>query len=154
MAGAARKSPLVIGVGNPLRGDDGLGAFVAQELRKKLAGAATVIEHSGEGAGLMEAWRDHDFVIVVDAVSSGAEAGKIFRLAADEEPIPARFFNYSTHAFSLAEAVELARTLNKLPKRLIIYGVEGRAFGNGEAISESVRQSARVVIKAVLSEVL
>ncbi len=69
-----------------------------------------------------------------------------------------RFFHYSTHAFSVAEAVELARALDQLPSRLILYGIEGRDFSAGERLSPEVgaavdelisrvRQDLRVILK-------
>ena len=58
---------------------------------------------------------------------------------AGNSPIPSDFFNYSTHAFSVAEAVELARALNKLPTRLLIYGIEGVDFSAGIGLTEAVQ---------------
>src|ERR1043166_9195305 len=121
---ASSRPVLVIGIGNAYRNDDGVGLVVARELRSRLKDTARVIEESGEGASLMEVWRGADNVILADAVSSGASPGTIHRLDAGRERIPTSFFHYSTHAFSIAEAVELARALGRLPARTIIYGIE------------------------------
>ena len=94
---------------------------------KKLPNVEVIIQ-SGEGAALIEAWQNFDFVIFVDASRSNSAAGKIFRFDAKTQKLPDSFFNYSTHAFSVAEAVELARVLNRLPPRLIVYAVEGKNF--------------------------
>src|SRR3972149_2149869 len=106
---------LVIGVGNEYRGDDGLGLFAVRQIKAKNLSNVTVIETSGEGAALIETWRSAGIVIAIDAVQSGAKAGTIHRFDASVEPLPGDFFHYSTHAFSLAEGIELARVLNLLP---------------------------------------
>ena len=129
---------LVIGVGNPMRGDDGAGCALAQRLRALKLPNVIVREESGEGASLIEAWQDAADGMVIDAAQSGAAPGTICRFDASRAPIPARFFHYSTHAFSVAEAIELARALDRLPARLIVYGIEGRDFGAGEKLSPEV----------------
>ena len=62
----------IIGAGNPLRGDDGAGAAVAERLRAKGFPAEAF---DGDGAELMEAWRGYDHVFLIDAAVSGASPG-------------------------------------------------------------------------------
>ena len=69
------------------------------------------------------------------------------------ESIPAKFFNYSTHAFSVAEAVELARTLNQLPSHLIIYGIAGENFSVGVGLLTAVREAANKVVERINREI-
>ncbi len=140
---------LLIGVGNEFRSDDGIGLAIARIFKEKKIPTLIVKEESGEGIALMEAWQGFDNVILVDAVSSGAEPGKIYKIDANKEKVPTRFFHYSTHAFSVAEAVELARAVNKLPKKLIIYGIEGKNFSAGTDISKTVRFSLLNVIEQI-----
>jgi hydrogenase maturation protease len=88
----------------------------------------------------------------VDAVSSGAIPGTIFRIDANKETVSIKFFHYSTHAFSVAEAVELARTMNVLPLKLVVYGIEGNNFSAGTAISLFVQQAVNKIIKQIVKE--
>lgn len=74
-------------------------------------------------------------MILLDAVHSGSKPGTIHRLDAGSRPISKRFFHHSTHAFSVAEAIELARTLGELPPRLIVYAIEGGNFAAGTELS-------------------
>jgi hydrogenase maturation protease len=144
---------LIIGVGNLYRRDDGVGLQIAAQLQATSANHLSVMESSGEGASLMEGWKAAESVIVIDAVRSGAKAGTIHRLDAQKEKMPAAFFNYSTHAFSLAEAVELARTLRRLPRRLVVYGIEGENFQAGIGLSAAVENAARKVQAMILNEI-
>ena len=98
-----------------------------------------------EPVGLIEDWAGADAVIIVDAVSSGAPPGTIHRLDPLSEPIPAALSQGSTHAFGLADTIELARTLDRLPARLTVYGIEGEQFGAGGALSTPVRAAVEAV---------
>ena len=91
--------------------------------------------YEGEPVGLIEDWAGADAVIVVDAVSSGAPPGTIHRLDPLAEPIPAALSQGSTHAFGLAETIELARTLDRLPPRLTRLRHRGRALRRRAASS-------------------
>jgi hydrogenase maturation protease len=143
---------LVIGVGNDYRRDDAVGRVVARRLRSIKGENIRVVEESGEGAALLEAWKGADFVILIDAVHSGGVAGTIHRFDAKAHPIPSKFFHYSTHAFSVAEAVELARALNQLPDKLIVYGIEGKAFDSRLGLSAEAQVAAWEVLHRVKGE--
>lgn len=142
---------LIIGVGNDFRSDDGIGLWIARKLRDQVPPNVRVTEESGEGAALMEAWKGAPSVILFDAVQSGEKPGTIHRLDAQREKAPVSFFHYSSHAFSVAEAIELARSLGELPPKLLIYGIEGRDFGSGTELSPEVVDAAVSLIREVLA---
>jgi len=141
---------LILGIGNRWRRDDGVGPWVADRL---CAHGLPAREHSGEGAGLIEAWSGAGRVIVVDATASGAPAGTLHRLDALAAPLPRNFFRYSSHLFGLAEAITTARSLGRLPPRLIVHGIEGGDFGFGEEMTPEVAAAAAVVVQRILEEV-
>lgn len=143
---------LVIGVGNEYRSDDAAGLVVARRLRQLSLGNVTVIEASGEGTDLMESWKGADTVIIVDAASSGAKPGTIHRIDARAQRIPTGLLRYSTHAFSVGEAVELARAMNRLPPRMVVYGIEGERFDEGTVLSRAVKGSVDTVVDLVLKQ--
>jgi hydrogenase maturation protease len=145
--------PLIIGIGNEYRGDDAVGLIVARRLKGRLAGSAIVIEQSGDGAALMEAWRGAETVIIIDATLSDASPGTIRRFDASAQPIPKNSFRWSTHAFSLAEAIELARALGELPRLLVVYGVEGENFAAGLGLSPEVEKAADEAARQLLAVV-
>lgn len=144
---AGHQGIVIIGVGNEYRGDDGAGIAVARRLRALFPNGATILEESGEGAALIQAWQGATWVMLVDAVSSGAPPGTIHRLDASAAPLPAGFFHYSTHAFSVTEAVELARSLDQLPSHLIVYGIEGENFRAGVGLSRPVEQAIEALVE-------
>jgi hydrogenase maturation protease len=145
---------LVIGVGNEYRGDDAIGLLVARRVKEFGLENVKVIEESGEGAHLIEAWKGAETVIIVDAVSSGSNPGSVHRFDATARKIPSKFFHHSSHAFSVAEAVELARTMSQLPSRLIVIGVEGQSFEAGLGLSSEVKQAVEEVVDWIKQDAL
>lgn len=147
--GSGRQPRLVIGVGNWYRGDDGAGIAVARKLKRLGLGDVVALEASGEGFSLIEAWKGAGDVVIVDAVASGSTAGTIHRFDACDECVPTDFFQYSTHAFGVAEAIEVARTLNMLPQHLEVIGIEGGEFTTGVGLSPAVEQAVDAVIARI-----
>ena len=144
---------LVIGVGNAYRRDDAAGLVMARRLWEAARAEVTLWEAGGEGTALMDAWEGAEAVILIDAVRSGAPAGTIHRLDARIETLPAAWFRYSTHAFSVAEAIALARALNRLPPRLIVFAVEGEHFDAGVGLSPEVERAVDGLVRRGLEEV-
>ncbi len=145
---------ICIGVGNDYRGDDAAGLVAARMLAAKQLTGLRVIEQSGEGAALMAVWSSAPAVFLIDAVSAGATPGTLYRMDAALSPIPTEFFHYSTHAFSVAEAVEMARALGELPPRLVIYGIEGANFGLGVGLSPAVEAVLPALVEQIAAEIL
>ena len=145
---------MVIGVGNAYRSDDAVGLFVARRLRGALPDCVSVLEREGEPTSLMDAWDGADAVWLVDAVSSGAGPGTLHRIDATARRLPDAFARTSTHHFGLPEAVELARSVGRLPPLLVVYGVEGKRFDVGESLTPEVAAAVQTVAAAIRGEVV
>ena len=137
-------SPLHVGIGNGFRTDDGVGPWIAEALGKRGCRAHV---HAGDGAGLIDLFAQHDDIVLIDATHSGAPAGTLVTFDARHESLPAEFFHYSTHRFALAEAVEIARHLGMLPRKLMVYGIEGATFEAGTSLSGPVRAAAGELVE-------
>ena len=129
---------IVIGVGNAWRGDDGAGLAVA---RRVAAEGGTAHAHEGDCAALVELWSGADHAVVVDAARSGAPAGTVRHFDAAAAPLPAAAVRSGTHAFGVADAVELARALGRLPARLDVYAIEGGSFAAGDRLTPAVARA-------------
>jgi hydrogenase maturation protease len=142
---------VVIGIGNEDRGDDAVGLLVARRLTG--VEGIEIREEPGEAAKLMDAWADVDVAILVDAIQSGEEVGAVLRLDASVSSLPATIARSSTHAFGVAEAVELARALGKLPRKTIVFGIEGRTFDFRASVTPEVERAVGEVCSLVLAEI-
>jgi len=126
-------------IGNRLGGDDGAGPAVADRLRHAaLPNRIEINEQWGEGGALMQEWERFEHVILVDTAASGAPVGTIHRFDARTQTIPRDFCSYHTHRFGVAEAIELARVLGRLPKETRLYAIEGEDFSHGEGLTPAV----------------
>lgn len=152
MGGSASAARIVIGVGNRYRSDDGIGPRVADLLRDANLSNCRVVEASGEGTELMAMWEDASHVILIDAVRAGDAPGTVIRIDASRDRVPSDLFHYSTHAFSVAEAIEMARALGTLPPSVIVFGVVGESFKSGETLSPAVDAAINDVARRVSHE--
>jgi hydrogenase maturation protease len=141
----------VIGVGNDLRGDDGAGLLVARKLAGT-CGDVRVVECEGEPVAMLDLWGGCERAIIVDATQSGGAPGTIRRIAARAGPLPPGLAGTSTHLLGVADAVELARALGRLPATTIVYGIEGASFETGAGVSEVVEVAAERVAAAIRRE--
>jgi len=135
---------IVIGVGNPSRGDDGAGLEVAGRVRSR--GSYQVPGGSYE---LMDVWKGADDVIVVDAARSGSAPGTVHRFDASDQPLPGGVLGTSTHSIGVADVIEMARCLGRLPERLVVYGIEAFDVSPGGKITASVRRAVDRVVKEI-----
>lgn len=149
------RRPLIIGVGQPWRGDDAAGLVAVERLRERGVDA-DLAEHHGEGLGLMQMWEDRPRVVLIDAAESGAAPGTLHRFTAGPDdgpgPMAARIFRTSSHAFGVYEAIETARVLGRLPKRLIVHAVEGVRWDLGAPLSPRVDAALPDLLTAVLAD--
>ena len=145
-------SILIIGVGNAYRSDDAVGLVVVQRLREDMhlqTKQVTIREESGEGTALLEAWKEAEAVILIDAVRSGVAPGTVHRFDVGRQALPAVFSSASTHSFGLAEVIEMARALQQLPAHCVVVGIEGKNFAAGMELSPAVEQAIDSVVERI-----
>ena len=150
------RTGLVIGLGQPDRGDDAVGPEVARHVATLAVPHVRVVEHE-DPTDLLDAWEGHDTVVLVDAVSSGAVPGTLHVLDAGAAGVVVGGAAWratgrgGTHGWGIGEVVALARALGRLPQRLVILGVEAEQFDHGAPLSAPVRDAVPQAAAAVLS---
>lgn len=141
-------STLVLGLGNPDRGDDAVGLVVAERLAGRNL-AATVRAWSGPDIDLLDLWPDVGHLVVVDAVRSGGAAGTIHRFTSDDRRGGRPRGAGGSHAFGLLDVIELGRRLGRGPQRWDIYLVEVATTSHGEALSGGVAAAAIRLVESL-----
>ncbi len=132
---------LVIGVGNIQRGDDGAGLLVAQQLRSENLPRVRIEESSGDISDIVDLLQSGDDVIIVDAMRSGKPAGTTIWIDPLRSTGIAESTISSTHGFGVAQAIELLRSLGKLPRRIRILAIEGQYYALGAPVSPPVQEA-------------
>jgi hydrogenase maturation protease len=143
----------IIGMGQENQGDDGIGLAVAQQIANRGIKGVEVFGESGDGSALMELWQDCTAVIVIDAIPRAQNPGRIVRLEVGKDPLTTRMFRCGGKTFGITEAVELSRSMNSLPHRLILIGMEGARFQPGNPITPTIAAELGKLEGAVLTEV-
>ncbi len=138
---------VLIGVGNHDRGDDSIGPLIADAVQSRTDRVVS-IDREGDLAVLPLLWEEGDDVLIVDAYRSSDAVGTVRMIDPDDL---AAGGGLSTHGLSVAEAVQLAHRLNRMPNRLRVMGVAGQRFGH-EAMSPELRAVFSSVVDAVLAE--
>jgi hydrogenase maturation protease len=145
---------VVVGVGNPDRGDDAVGPGVVAHLEGVVPSGVRLLHTAGSDPGtILDAWRDADAAILVDAMVSGGSPGTVERFDAADAPLPSSVRLASTHALGAQTAVEMGRALGVLPRRLTVFGVEAVAFEHGASMTPEVAAAIDVAGGMILEEI-
>ena len=147
--GRAALKTAAVCLGSPFRGDDSVGPLAAERLQ---AAGAAVLDCADEPTRLIDEWDALDTLVVVDAVLTGAAPGTLHRVDAGHGPLPRDVRLASTHAVGVADALELGRTLGRAPRRVVVLGVEGRAFAMGDQMTPAVADALDELVTAALDE--
>lgn len=143
----------VIGVGNPFRHDDGAGPATVARLRDHAPPGVTLAVVDGEPTGLVDAWTGADLAIVVDAVVGDPPVpGRIHRLSPRDVLRGAATPAVATHGLAVADAVRLGTALDRLPRTLVVLGVEAADVSVGPGLTPPVAAALPGLVSAVLAE--
>lgn len=149
---------LILGLGNPILSDDGVGIYIARELEHKGKlelehQDITVVESSMSGLTLLDILSGYDKAIIIDAIQTGrGKAGQIYRLD------PSEFDNTrhasSPHDTNFATALELGRKLNiPLPGEIVIFAIEVADVSTfSEECTPEVRRAIPICAEMVMQQ--
>jgi len=151
MPAATSNGPVVLGLGNASRGDDGVGPAVVDMLKTNPQVAALVREPR-DAMGMVAAWQGASLAIVVDAAQSGSAPGTIHRVEHADGILPKDAARTSSHGLGLAEALALGAALGRLPGRLVVYGVEAASFDPETELTQDVAASVPVVAAHIATD--
>ncbi|MDH4159127.1 MAG: hydrogenase maturation protease [Actinomycetota bacterium] len=139
---------MLIGLGNPQRGDDAVGLAVARRVAALELPDVDVVEVD-DPISLIDTWCDADPVVVVDAMSSRQPPGTVRAIDVTDQSLPDDGRSAGgSHALGLATAVELSRALGRLPARLVVVGVEVHGVSTGSELSAPVRAALDSAVSA------
>ena len=144
---------LVLGIGNVLLTDEGIGVRALKELERKFSFPANVELLDGGTAGieLLRHIRNRDYLIILDAMKCGQKPGTVVRVEGDEVPAAFRT-RISPHQLGLSDLLAAAMLTDELPKNLVLFGVEPESIDIGLELTETVESNLEKLLDAVADE--
>ncbi len=155
--GLAEGGTLVLGLGNELRGDDGLGPAVVRALSShpELPSDVRVLDGGLAGVETVLLLKGASRAIIVDAAEQGLAPGAWQRLSgADVVAHAARSGGGSWHAAGLAEALALGQALDALPAKLVVYAVQPHRADFAPGLSEPLQAAIPELCEQILADLL
>ena len=143
---------LVLGIGNELLGDEGVGVHVARELAARDFTFPVEIIEAGT---VPDCWQQAEPVsklVVIDAVHGGGEPGTIYRFSPEDVEFETCLMT-SIHQLSFVDSCKLSEISGGKPEEIVIIGVEPKTITWGTELSDELRGRISDVVKAVLKEV-
>lgn len=153
--GQSKMKTLVIGLGNPILGDDGVGWKIAGEVASAIGPHPTIEIDTAAlgGLSLMERMLDYDRVVLVDSMETGQNSvGSVQTFPLASLPNPMAGHSASTHDTSLITALKTAESLGaEVPKRVDVVAVEAQnVYDFSEELSPPVAAAVSEAVQAVL----
>lgn len=144
---------LVLGIGNPLMGDDGVGIRVIEMLVEKELPQGVRVEEAGvPGWGLPSWFEGQSKVILIDAVQMGREPGDWKRFRPGDLRVVMEDGTLSLHQPDLACGLALSQALDLLPRDLLLYGIEPAQTSAGATLSPQVHASLPNIVESILND--
>ncbi|MBE0410279.1 MAG: hydrogenase maturation protease [Anaerolineales bacterium] len=144
---------LVLGFGNPLHGDDGLGTYAIEKLMQNQLPPNVKVKDAGTpGFGLVSELEGWGRVILIDAMRMGQESGTWRRFGPEDVRLLAAEGFLSLHQPGLANGLALAQALDLLPDEIIFYGIEPADTSLLEGINPSVINAVVEVVENIIQE--
>jgi len=144
---------LILGVGNVLLNDEGVGVHIAQKMiNLDLPPEVRVVEGGTDGFGLMHLILEADRLILIDAVKGGDAPGSIYRFDLEDCPPYPDPYKTSVHQISILEVIHLADLIGSTPATTII-GIEPKSTDMGMTLSPEVEARIPRIIELVREEI-
>ncbi len=144
---------IIVGIGNPLLTDDGVGLRVSKELREKLGTrvGVDVLDQYANGIRLMENLIGYDRAIIVDAMKTGKHKPGTIQSVPFSRIVPTNNLG-STHDADLQSALEIGKMMGySLPEEILIWGIEANDIKNfSEDLTEEVANAVPEAVKIIL----
>jgi hydrogenase maturation protease len=148
-----KSAVLVLGLGNPLRGDDGIGPRIIMELtRRGLPEGVTALDVGNAGLDLLNVLEGWERVVIVDAAEMGIEPGRFVRFTPNEARLIQAGDHYSLHNAGLSEALALANALGQTLPEWVIFGVQPTEIDWRAGLSPAIEAAIPTLTDAVIAE--
>ncbi len=148
------KPTAIIGMGNPLMSDEGIGIHVIARLQQTiLADRTDILDLGTSGMRALHELEGRDVVVFVDCALMGTEPGTIRRFTPEDVETKKIQPRLSLHEGDLLNTIALAKRLGTAPERIVIFGIEPKTIDPGETLSPALAARLDQYVATVREEV-
>lgn len=149
-----QKQVKILGIGNTLYSDEGVGVHLIPYLEKALVGYPNVevIEGATDGMKLLEPVEEADYLIIIDAINAGKPGGELITIRNEELP---KYFGIkmSVHQVGFQEVLFAARLQERLPEEMVMFGIQPATLELGVELSDIVKERMPALVAKVVEQV-
>ena len=146
----------IIGIGNPLRQDDGIGIVLLEKLRQEKKGFPDDLEYVDGGTGgmsLLHVLVRFDIAVVVDAVDFNGKPGEYIFFNPDESRSKKPMVTTSTHGSDFFDVLRVSKQLHENPDKLYIFGIQPKTMSAGTELSSELKYAIPTFILSLKREI-
>jgi hydrogenase maturation protease len=135
-----RKDVVVIGLGNVLLSDEGIGVHIIRRLSTQQDKFPLVdfIDAGSAGMALLHLIANRKKAVIIDCAQMGAEPGAMRRFAADEVQSVKKLSHYSLHEADILQVINLSKQLGECPRKIVFFGIEPESLEPGQNLSKTL----------------
>jgi hydrogenase maturation protease len=143
---------LVLGIGNILLKDEGIGVHVIDKLKQmSLPDNVEVLDGGTAGLDLVDFIEGYRKLIVIDAVNAGGKPGTLYRLTEENLDIKPKAIS-SFHEIDFLDALYMSELVNSRPEEIVVIGVEPKDMSGGLGLSPEIEERIPKIIEVVMKE--
>jgi len=146
----------VIGIGNPLRRDDGIGIVLLEKLigrKDELPNNVEFIDGGTGGMNLLHLFARFDVVVIIDAVNFDGNTGESKLFTTEDVYSKKTQINISTHESDILKIIHLSRKLGENPDEIFIFGIQPKDTSFGQDFSSELQQKVEPLSVSLQNEV-
>ena len=149
-----KKATLVLGLGNPLMSDEGIGVYLVQRLAKLKDKFPDVdfIDAGTGGMTVLHLIEDRQKVVIVDCARMGLQPGEIRRFTPAQAETVKALSHRSLHEADILGIIDLAKRLGQCPDRIVIFGIEPEVVQPGQQLSRALSDRIEDYITQISEE--
>lgn len=144
----------IIGIGNTLYSDEGVGVQIIPYLEEAIPKSwdIEIVEGTTDGIKLLTPVEAADYLIIIDAINAGKEPGTL--ITVEDEEIPKYFgVKMSVHQVGMQEVLSAAQLRETLPEKMIMFGVQPENLSLGLELTDTVRKQIPSLVEKVVQQI-
>jgi len=146
----------VIGIGNPLRKDDGIGINLLEKLidrKKDFSENIDFIDGGTGGMNIIHDFSDYETIVIVDAVNFNEKPGFFKWFNSEDVNSEKISFDFTTHENDFLKVIKLSKNISKKTKTFFIFGIQPEDTSIGDELSEILRQKFNLILDNLIEKI-